>query len=54
VTRKPLLELVPLLPRFLFLWGLMTTIISVLAAGVAVVAGVEAFLFRRMPVAGRP
>ena len=54
VTRKPLLELIPLLPRFLFPCGLMTIVISVLAAGVGVVAGVNAFLLRRTPVAGRP
>jgi hypothetical protein len=54
VARKPLLEVVPLLPRLLFPCGLTTTIISVLAAGVAVVSGVEALSFRGTPVAGGP
>ncbi|HZI26525.1 MAG TPA: hypothetical protein VFD64_00115 [Gemmatimonadaceae bacterium] len=52
MTRKALLELVPLLPRFLFRCGLLKVIVPMLAAGVGVVAGVKAFLFRCALAAG--
>jgi hypothetical protein len=48
---KPLFEVVPLLPGFLFRRGLMNVIIPMLATCVGLVARIKAFLLRPAPVA---
>ena len=52
-ARKPLFEVVPLLPGLLFRSGLMSVSIPVLPTCVGLVACIQALLLRPTPIASR-